>query len=88
MLALRAAVEQIWVEVVSQAERDGELRAVDPLFVKVALGALNYSVLWFRVGGESSPEEVADGIIDMLLAGQGRPGAATVQDALSVHPAG
>jgi AcrR family transcriptional regulator len=88
MLALRAAVEQIWVEVVSQAERDGELRAVDPLFVKVALGALNYSVLWFRVGGESSPEEVADGIIDMLLAGQGRPGAATVRDALSVHPAG
>jgi AcrR family transcriptional regulator len=71
MLAMRQAVEDIWTEVVRQAQQAGELRVVDPFFVKVALGALNYSVLWFRADGSATPEEMGDRIIRMLLTGQG-----------------
>jgi AcrR family transcriptional regulator len=67
MLALRDAVEDIWNEVVRRGVAEAELADVDPMFVKVVLGALNYSLLWFQCGGPETPEQMADRILDMVL---------------------
>jgi TetR/AcrR family transcriptional regulator, cholesterol catabolism regulator len=67
MQALRDRTEQIWEQVVDQGRKSGELDGVDPLFVKVALGALNYAVLWYRADGALSPDEIADRTIALML---------------------
>jgi len=67
MLALRDAVEDIWNEVVRRGVAAGELADVDPMFVKVVLGALNYSLVWFQPEGPETPEQMADRILDMVL---------------------
>jgi TetR/AcrR family transcriptional regulator, cholesterol catabolism regulator len=68
MQALRDRVEQIWEQVVEQGRASDDFANVDPLFVKVALGALNYSVLWYRADGALSPDEIADRTIALMLA--------------------
>jgi AcrR family transcriptional regulator len=68
MQALRDRVEQIWEQVVEQGRVSDDFANVDPLFVKVALGALNYSVLWYRADGALSPDEIADRTIALMLA--------------------
>ena len=70
MLRRRDAAEEIWNEVVRTGQRDGELGPLDPVFVKVALGALNYSALWYQVDGQAGPEEMGDRIIAMMLGGR------------------
>lgn len=67
MLRLRDAVEQIWNEVVRQGIARGELPGLDPLFVKVVLGAINYALLWYSPDGPDTPEQLADRILDMVL---------------------
>lgn len=69
---LRDEVEQVWSDIVEIGARSGELPRMDPLFVKVALGALNYAVMWYHSGGAASPEEVGDRIMRVLLSEQGR----------------
>jgi TetR/AcrR family transcriptional regulator, cholesterol catabolism regulator len=67
MQALRDRAEQIWEQVVDQGRKSGELDGIDPLFVKVVLGALNYSVLWYPADGALSPDEIADRTIALIL---------------------
>lgn len=67
MLALRDAVEGVWDEVVRRGAAAGELADLDPMFVKVLLGAMNYTLFWFKPDGPQSPEQLADRILDMLL---------------------
>ena len=71
----RAEVEQIWESVVSDGMEKGELPQLDPLFVKVAIGALNYSVYWYRPDNTQSPHEVADKMMSCLLPTQILPEA-------------
>jgi TetR/AcrR family transcriptional regulator, cholesterol catabolism regulator len=82
MQALRDRTEQIWEQVVDQGRSSGELDGVDPLFVKVALGALNYSVLWYRADGALSPDEIADRTIALMLD---PPRAAAGSEAVPGH---
>lgn len=67
MQALRDRTEAIWEEIAESGRRGGELEGLDPLFVKTALGALNYSVLWYRRRGPLKPDEIADRMISMML---------------------
>jgi AcrR family transcriptional regulator len=67
MLALRDAVEDVWNEVVRRGVEAGELTDLDPMFVKVVLGAMNYSLFWFQPDGSETPEQMADRILNMLL---------------------
>jgi AcrR family transcriptional regulator len=67
MLALRDAAEDIWNEVVRRGVEAGELTDLDPMFVKVVLGAMNYSLFWFQPDGSETPEQMADRILDMVL---------------------
>jgi len=72
MQALRDRTEAIWQQVVDEGVQSGELAGLDPLFVKAALGALNYSVVWYRPRGPLSPAEIADRTIDLMLPSEGR----------------
>jgi len=67
MQALRDRVEQVWEQVVDEGRKSGEFDGIDPLFVKVVLGALNYSVLWYRSDGTLSPDEIADRTMALIL---------------------
>jgi AcrR family transcriptional regulator len=67
MLALRDAVEDVWNQVVRRGVEAGELTDLDPMFVKVVLGAMNYSLFWFQPDGSETPEQMADRILNMLL---------------------
>ena len=67
MQQLRDRTEAVWDAIVEDGLRSGELAGTDPLFVKAALGALNYAVLWFHDGGALSSDEVADRIIALML---------------------
>jgi AcrR family transcriptional regulator len=67
MLALRDAVEDVWNEVVRRGVEAGELTDIDPMFVKVVLGAMNYSLFWFQPDGSETPEQMADRILNMVL---------------------
>ncbi|MDT7646831.1 MAG: hypothetical protein QOC75_3831 [Pseudonocardiales bacterium] len=67
MLALRDAVEDVWNQVVRRGIEAGELTDLDPMFVKVVLGAMNYSLFWFQPDGSETPEQMADRILDMVL---------------------
>jgi TetR/AcrR family transcriptional regulator, cholesterol catabolism regulator len=67
MQALRDRTEEIWVEITEEGRRSGELADLDPLFVKTALGALNYAVLWFHAEGELAADEIADRVMAMML---------------------
>jgi hypothetical protein len=60
-------VEDVWNEVVRRGVEAGELTDLDPMFVKVVLGAMNYSVFWFQPDGSETPEQMADRILDMVL---------------------
>ncbi|WP_328660257.1 TetR/AcrR family transcriptional regulator [Nocardia salmonicida] len=67
MQQLRDRTEEIWQEIVQQGKKSGEFENLDPLFVKLILGALNYAVLWYRSNGELSPDEIADRTVDLML---------------------
>ena len=67
MQALRDRTEEIWEQIAEEGRRSGELGVLDPLFVKAALGALNYAVLWYRPNGSLSPDEIADRTIGLML---------------------
>lgn len=67
MQALRDRTEEIWELIAEEGRRSGELKDLDPLFVKAALGALNYAVLWYRPKGALSPDEIADRTIALML---------------------
>lgn len=59
-------------EIVARGIRAGVLDVDDPaLAVRAAMGACNSVDRWFRASGPLSAEEVADGIVDFLLAGFG-----------------
>jgi TetR/AcrR family transcriptional regulator, cholesterol catabolism regulator len=67
MQALRDRAEEIWEQIAEEGRQSGELEGLDSLFVKAALGALNYSVLWYRPKGALTPDEIADRTIDLML---------------------
>lgn len=68
MQELRDRTEEIWQQITDQGRQSGELGDLDPLFVKAALGALNYAVLWFRPNGSLTPEDIADRMMDLMLS--------------------
>jgi TetR/AcrR family transcriptional regulator, cholesterol catabolism regulator len=67
MQVLRDRTEEIWEQIVEEGRRSGELEGLDSLFVKAALGALNYAALWYRPKGALTPDEIADRTIDLML---------------------
>jgi len=72
-LGVRAAFEDVWVEVIDQGVGGGEFRRLDPVVVKGILGMHNYSHVWIRGRGRLTPDEIADAFSDVVLDGIRRP---------------
>jgi len=73
---LRDGAERVWDRIVAQGVARGEFVDLDPLFVKLILGALNYAVVWFQPGGPASADEVAVRTVDLLLGSSMRQSSA------------
>ncbi|MDX6623965.1 MAG: hypothetical protein QOE75_1897 [Solirubrobacterales bacterium] len=67
--AQREEFEQILDDVLARGEADGSMSFADRgLALRALLGMVNYSPQWLRPQGRLSPEQIADGYCDLLLA--------------------
>jgi AcrR family transcriptional regulator len=95
--ALRAALvrkrdryEQALRRVIADGVRTGELVDIDPAIVtRAMLGAMNWTVTWFRPEGRDSPDVVGDTIARFLVRGiaSRSPAARRTLSVISRQPA-
>jgi AcrR family transcriptional regulator len=71
VLGLRDAYEALVRETIAEAQRSGSIRSdMPPKYLTLALlNLLNWSIFWFRTGGELNPEELADLLAAVFLEG-------------------
>jgi AcrR family transcriptional regulator len=70
ILARRDAYEETWERVIEQGIAVGVLREVDPaITARALLGAVNWTVKWYRADGERTAREIGDAFADVLIAG-------------------
>jgi AcrR family transcriptional regulator len=70
VLRRRDLYERIVRGVIEDGIRDGAFRAVDAKLASMALlGALNWTVVWWRPGGSWTPRDLTAGVADLFLAG-------------------
>jgi len=68
--ASRKRFERLLEGVVEGARAEGRTAAVDPRLLVVALlGMVNHTAQWHRPRGRLSPDRIADGYVDLVLAG-------------------
>jgi AcrR family transcriptional regulator len=66
----RRAFERLLADVLRRGQEDGSFRATDPqLTLLTLLGMVNYTPQWYAPAGRLGPEAIADGYVDVLLAG-------------------
>jgi TetR/AcrR family transcriptional regulator, cholesterol catabolism regulator len=71
--AQRKAFEEILDEVLARGEADGSMGFEDRAFTLLTLlGMVNYTPQWLSPRGRLSPEQIADGYCDLILAGAAR----------------
>ena len=69
----RKAFEQLLDDVLARGERDGTMHFEDRSFVLLTLlGMVNYTPQWLNPRGRLSPEQIADGYCDLILAAAAR----------------
>jgi AcrR family transcriptional regulator len=70
ILARRDAYQETWERVIEDGIAAGVLRPVDPATAaRALLGAVNWTVRWYRADGERSAKELGDEFADILVAG-------------------
>jgi AcrR family transcriptional regulator len=68
--AQRKAFEEILDDVLARGEADGSMRFEDRAFTLLTLlGMVNYTPQWLDPRGRLTPERIADGYCDLILAG-------------------
>jgi AcrR family transcriptional regulator len=73
-VAIRRELEEAVRLIIRQGQEDGSIGVCDPTLVGRALfGAFNGIPRWFNVEGPLTPEDVADGYLDVFLNGLRRP---------------
>jgi TetR/AcrR family transcriptional regulator, cholesterol catabolism regulator len=66
----RKRFERLVTRVLRRAAEQGLIRAEDPrLALSALLGMVNYTAQWHRPRGRLSAGEIADGYVDLILAG-------------------
>jgi len=65
----REHYESLWADLLAEGAANGEFKPVPSVVTKGVLGMFNYSYLWIRDDGPSTPEQVADAFCDVLLGG-------------------
>ena len=67
VLALRAVYEQLWLDVLAQARKEG-LIDVDPFVLRRLLtGAISWSGTWFDPKGSMSVPQLVDIVLAMAI---------------------
>jgi hypothetical protein len=73
----RDAYERELRAVVEQGVRRGAFAARDPgLVTRAMLGAVNWTVRWYRTDGPQAPDAVADALSEYLVRGLAQEGGA------------
>ena len=67
LVKLRDAYENSWREVIKECHDAGLLAGDQSLQRHLALGALNWTVQWYKPEGGLSPDELAEELVAMLL---------------------
>jgi len=70
LVALRDAYEERWQAVLDAAAEEGLCPRDTRLFRRYVLGALNWSMEWFRAGGGMEPSDLADRFLRFTLEGR------------------
>ncbi len=66
----RDRFEQLWRGLLEEGVTRGEFRCPDPAqAARALLGMMNWTITWYRPDGPSTPEEIADQYVDLLLNG-------------------
>jgi AcrR family transcriptional regulator len=64
----RKDFEELLAGVLERGEERGDFRFADrDLALRALLGMVNHSAQWFRPRGRLTPEQIADGFVDLLL---------------------
>jgi AcrR family transcriptional regulator len=70
ILARRERYEDCWRRVIDDGIAAGVFRRVDAgTAARALLGAVNWTVKWYRPGGERSAREIGDDFADLLIGG-------------------
>ena len=70
ILARRDAYEESWRRVIADGIASRLFRRVDPgTAARALLGAVNWTVKWYRAGGERSAAQIGDDFADLLVGG-------------------
>jgi AcrR family transcriptional regulator len=70
---LQGAVEDVWVRVLEEGGKSGELRTVDPAVRKSIILLVNSPHDWFRSGGRLTNVEVGEMLADLVMRGVANP---------------
>ncbi|NHH87115.1 TetR/AcrR family transcriptional regulator [Cobetia sp. MB87] len=66
LVQLRDDYEDLWRDAIASAVAAGLLKGDAALLRQFMLGALNWTVRWYRPDGERSPDELAEALVDSL----------------------
>jgi len=70
ILARRDAYEETWRRLIDEGVAAGVLRDVDAgTTARALLGAVNWTVKWFRADGDRTAREIGDAFADLLVGG-------------------
>lgn len=67
LVKLRDAYESIWTQVVAECHGAGLIQGDQGLQRRLALGALNWTVQWYRPGAGLKPDDLAAEVVAMVL---------------------
>jgi len=67
LITLRDAYEKDWQMVLDEAAAAGLIHKDTRLLRKLLLGGLHWTIQWYRADGGTSPTELADQMMDLIL---------------------
>ncbi len=89
IVALRDNYQRSIRRMIAEGTASGMFRDVDPEIATLAiLGALNWTVKWYRTDGKKSASEIGAEFADLLLAGLAAPGSETRSTVSETAPGG
>lgn len=66
----RDRFERLWRDLIHEGVNQGIFRGSDPaLTARTILGALNWTITWYRSDGPLSPDQIGEQVADMFLQG-------------------
>ncbi len=67
LVKIRDAYESIWAQVIAECQGAGLMSGDQGLQRRLALGALNWTVQWYRPGAGLEPDDLARELVAMVL---------------------